>query len=216
VDLAKMAGMNPVATLVEILNDDGSMARLPQLIEKSKEWNIKIISISDLIEYRLRSERLIHVDEKSQIAIDGDPYEIIQYSQFNTSDKHIALVKGKIDASQPVPVRAQYCEGFSEILELMVYQEHAVLSKVLKYLKNQESGVILLIANEGKEKYPLSKITRTAPRTSRPEQDQREIGIGSQILKDLGIKKMKLLTNNPKKNVALEGYGLEITEYQGF
>jgi 3,4-dihydroxy 2-butanone 4-phosphate synthase/GTP cyclohydrolase II len=216
VDLAKMAGMNPVAALVEILNEDGSMARLPQLIEKSKEWNIKIISISDLIEYRLRSERLIQADERSQIRIAGDPYEIIQYSQFNTTDKHIALVKGTIDPSKAVPVRAQYCEGFSEIIEMLVLQEQAVLSKALKFLQSQEFGVILLISNEGKEKYPLNKITRTTPRPSRPEQDQREIGIGSQILKDLGINKMKLLTNNPKRNVALEAYGLEITQYLSF
>jgi 3,4-dihydroxy 2-butanone 4-phosphate synthase/GTP cyclohydrolase II len=216
VDLAKMAGMNPVAALVEILNEDGSMARLPQLINKSKEWNIKIISISDLIEYRLRSERLIQTDERSQISIAGEPYEIIQYSQFNTHDKHIALVKGKIDPSRAIPVRAQYCEGFSEIIEMMVFQEQSILSKALKFLQSQECGVILLISNEGKEKYPLNKITRTVPRTSRPEQDQREIGIGSQILKDLGINKMKLLTNNPKKNVALEAYGLEITEYVSF
>ncbi|MBK7232576.1 MAG: 3,4-dihydroxy-2-butanone-4-phosphate synthase [Saprospiraceae bacterium] len=214
VDLAKLAGMNPVAVLVEILNEDGSMARLPQLLEKSKELNLKIISISDLIEYRLRSERLIQMEGRSSMTINHHKFEIYQYKQINSSDKHIALVKGEIHPDKLIPIRAQYCEGFAEIIDLMIYQENAQLSKVLQYIQNQDCGIILLLSNEGKEKIPLHRIIPEIQKpNAHPEQDQREIGIGSQILKDLGVKKMQILTNNPRKNIAVEGYGLEVVEY---
>ncbi|MBK9272643.1 MAG: 3,4-dihydroxy-2-butanone-4-phosphate synthase [Saprospiraceae bacterium] len=217
VDLAKLAGLSPVSVLVEILNEDGSMARLPELIEKSKELDLKIISISDLIEYRLRSERLIQCEGRSKMEINGQTFEIIQYKQFNSNDKHIALVKGEINHEKIIPIRAQYCEGFTEIIDLMVFQEKAILSKALNYIQNQDCGVILMLSNEGKEKFPLRRIIPDTPKPSpHPEQDQREIGIGSQILKDLGVKKMRILSNNPRKNIAVEAYGLEVIDYVKF
>lgn len=216
VDLAKLSGLKPVSVLVEILNEDGSMARLPQLIEKSQSLGLKIISISDLIEYRLKSERLIVQEGISELKINNQLFTVIQYGQLNSKDKHVVLKKGEINSDESVPVRAQYCEGFAEIIDLMTHQENALLSKALQYIEKQECGVILLLSNESKDKFPLNKIVSGFTSPVRPDQDQREIGIGSQILKDLGLRKMKLLTNNPKRNIALEAYGLEVTEYQKF
>jgi len=216
IDLARMAGMHPVGALIEILNEDGSMARLPQLIEKAKIFDLKIISISDLIEYRLRSERLVKSEERWSQQIMGHNFEIIQYSQINSGEKHIALVKGKIDPEKTALVRAQYCDSLAEIIDLLIHKDQSLLSKAFKKIEESESGVLLLITNDSKEKDPMSKLFLEKPKVFRPEQDQREIGIGSQILRDLGIRNMKLLSNKPKKNIALEAYGLNLEGYVPF
>ncbi|MEO6691168.1 MAG: 3,4-dihydroxy-2-butanone-4-phosphate synthase [Saprospiraceae bacterium] len=212
-DLAILAGMNPGGALVEILNEDGSMARLPQLIEKSKKHGIKIISINDLVQFRLKSERLVQIEHQSVKKFGSQEFEIIQFGQFDSKDKHIALVKGKIDPNTSVLVRIQYCDSLAELLDLILNKENSMLSKAFEHLSKEQAGILVLISNQNKEKDPLSKILNDRPKLIRPDQDQREIGIGSQILRDLGARHIKLLTNKPRKNIGVEAYGLEIIEY---
>ncbi|MBX7175587.1 MAG: 3,4-dihydroxy-2-butanone-4-phosphate synthase [Saprospiraceae bacterium] len=212
IDLARMAGMNPGGALVEILNDDGSMARLPQLIEKSKRHGIKIISINDLVQYRLRSERLITIEHQSIQRFGERELEVIQFGQSDSSDKHIAVIHGNIQSDQVIPVRIQYCDSLAELLDVILNKESAMLTKALQSLQQEQSGILVLISNQNKPKDPLNRIIHDRPRIIRPDQDQREIGIGSQILRDLGVHKIKLLTNKPRKNIGVEAYGLEIVE----
>ncbi len=212
-DLARLAGMNPAGALVEILNEDGSMARLPQLIEKSKKHHIKIISINDLVQYRLRSEKLISLEYQNTHRFGHQEFEIVQFGQFDSPDKHIAIIKGKINPANPVLVRIQYCDSLAELLDVILNQNHSLLAKAIRNLSEVESGMIVLISNQHKEKEPLSKIQTERPKILRQEQDQREIGVGSQILRALGVKKIRLLTNKPRKNIGVEAYGLEIVEH---
>ncbi len=212
-DLARLAGMNPGGALVEILNEDGSMARLPQLIEKSQKLGIKLISINDLVQYRLRSERLIQIEHQSNQKFGDHEFEIIQFGQFDSKDKHIAIIKGNLNPLKPVLVRIQYCDSLAELLDVLLNQENSMLLKSFNQLTKEDSGVLILLSNQNKEKDPLSKIITDRPKLYRPDQDQREIGIGSQILCEIGVKQIKLITNKPRKNIGVEAYGLEIIEH---
>ena len=214
VDLARLAGLKPAGALVEILNDDGSMARLPDLLTKSKQWGMKIISIHDLVEYRLKKESLIQVSKSFTIQKNNTEFHVILYDQINSSDQHIAIVKGNISNSEFPVVRVQYCDTYSELLDVLLNDNNSLLVKCMQLLSSVEAGMLLLINN--KEKfidpfYRLQTVEQTKGIT-----DHREIGIGAQILKDLGIQKMKLITNSPKKAIGLEAYGIEIVDYVPF
>lgn len=212
-DLARLAGLKPGGALVEILNEDGSMARLPQLLEKSKKHGIKIVSINDLVQYRLKSERLITVEHQSIQKFFNTEFEIIQFGQLDSQDKHIAIVKGNIKSDDPIPVRIQYCDSMAELLDLILNNNNSTLHKAFQNILNEKCAVLVLLSNQNKEKDPLSRIIGDKPKLIRPDQDQREIGIGSQILKELGICKIRLMTNKPRKNIGVEAYGLEIVDH---
>ncbi len=217
VDLAKLAGMTPAGALVEILNTDGSMARLPDLIQKSIQLNIKIISINDLVEYRLRSERLVVVEKVLERIIQGQPMKLIQYRQTNSGDIHVALVKGQAGLNQDALVRVQHADVFSELMDVFIDFDNAGLSRSFKAIQNAEFGIILLLTSKDKVLEPFNKLDQSGNQeTHRTEQQQREIGIGAQILHDLGVRKMKIISNNPRKTVALQAYGLEIVSYVPF
>lgn len=214
IDLARMAGYHPSGALVEILNEDGTMARLPQLIQKAELWNMKIISIHDLVEYRLRKESLIQLNSKFEKIIDGHPYQVYLYDQINSGDQHIAIVKNKIGA-HPIPlVRVQYCDVYSEMLDLLLNNDQAILHRCLHTLNQTDNGVIVLIHNKEKAMNPLARIN--ALDQSKLNSDHREIGIGAQILKHIGLRQMNLLSNNPKRSIGLEAYGIEIINYVAF
>ncbi|NOT36557.1 MAG: 3,4-dihydroxy-2-butanone-4-phosphate synthase [Saprospiraceae bacterium] len=212
-DLARLAGLKPGGALIEILNEDGTMARLPELIEKSKKHGIKIISINDLVQYRLKSERLIRIEHQSLQKFGDNTFEIIQFGQIDSDDKHIAIVKGNIDSNEPIPVRIQYCDSMAELLDLILNKENSVLSKAFSSISKESCAVLVLLSNQKKEKDPLSRIITDKPKLIRTDQDQREIGIGSQILKELGVRKIRLITNMPRKNIGVEAYGLEIVDH---
>ena len=216
IDLARMAGLKPVGALVEILNEDGSMARMPQLLQKAKQFDLKIISISDLVAYRLQSERLVKLDQQWTHMMSFGPIEIIQYSQYNSNDKHIAFVKGNINSNNKTQVRVQYCDAMSELIDLFIHGSSSKLKRALDIISKAESGVLLLITNNQKESQALDNIIHSKIEIPKQEQDLREIGIGAQILKDLGIRTMSLITNNPRKNIALNGYGLDVEDYIAF
>ncbi len=217
VDLARLAGMNSAGALVEILNEDGTMSRLPQLIKKAEKFNLKMISINDLVEYRLRRERLVSIEKSVQRNINGTPFTLIQYKQANSGDIHVAFVKGEMKSSKVAMVRVQHADTFSEMMDLIVNTESAKLFKAIDILKEAECGVLLLLTQSQRDLNPFSRMEEANPTdTNRPEQQQREIGIGAQILHDLGVQKMKIISNNPRKTIALQGYGLEIVGYHPF
>ncbi|HEX5624873.1 MAG TPA: 3,4-dihydroxy-2-butanone-4-phosphate synthase [Saprospiraceae bacterium] len=214
VDLARLAGMTPAGALVEILNEDGTMARLPQLLEKAKKFKLKIISISDLVQFRLRSERLVGIEKTVVSQIQGTEFTLVQYRQLNTDDRHLAFVKGYQKPTQNALVRVQHADPMAELIDLMVNGLDGSLSKSLEILKNVPFGVLLVLTHQHQSFDPLSKLFAPShPELNKNEQQQREIGIGAQILHDLGVRQMQILSNNPRKTIALQAYGLEITGY---
>lgn len=219
IDLAKLAGMSPAGALIEILNDDGSMARLPQLFEKARQFGLKIISIHDLIEYRLQSERLIKAEKNVKITVEGLTYSLIQYRQTNTDDLHFAFVRGDLHPTKMCHVRVQHADPIVEFFDLFINDEKSLVKRAFRTLKEFPSVVLLLITNQNRSCDPLLRL-HEHPHVSTEgmlvEQQQREIGIGAQILKDLQVGKMTVLSNNPKKTISLDAFGLEIVQYISF
>ncbi|MBK8955719.1 MAG: 3,4-dihydroxy-2-butanone-4-phosphate synthase [Saprospiraceae bacterium] len=218
VDLAKLSGMAPAGALIEILNDDGSMARLPQLFEKSKQFGLKIISIHDLIEYRLRSERLIKAEKSINCKVDGETYRLIQYRQINTNDLHFAFVKGNIQSENTCYVRVQHSDALVEWFDLFVQGDQSLIKRAFTALNAFPEAILLMITNQNRSDDPLKRLTGESevPYGALVEQHQREIGIGAQILKDLNVGKMIVLSNHPRKTISLEAFGLEILSYLNY
>lgn len=218
IDLAKLSGMSPAGALIEILNDDGSMARLPQLYDKAQTLGIKMISIHDLIEYRLRSERLIKVERTLDCRLGNQSYKLVQYQQTNTADVHMAFFKGNIDPKKECMVRVQYTDAFVELLDLLLHSGQSQIHKAIQAMETYDQAVLLLITNRSRINEPNFRFSGLvySQEAQLTEHEQREIGIGSQILKDLNVGKMAILTNHPRKAVSLDAFGLEITRFQAF
>ena len=206
IDLCRMAGLYPAGALMEIMNEDGTMARLPQLMELAKEWNLKIISIKDMIAYRLKKESLIEVGEEVDMPTDYGHFRLIPFRQKSTGLEHLALIKGEWKDDEPILVRVHSSCMTGDILgskrcdcgEQLQQQEGrgiGLMNKIAAY-KLQEEGYDTVDANVHLGFKP----------------DERDYGCGAQMLRHLGVHKMRLLTNNPVKRVGLEAYGLEIIE----
>jgi 3,4-dihydroxy 2-butanone 4-phosphate synthase/GTP cyclohydrolase II len=223
VDLARLAGFEEAGVLVEIMNEDGTMARLPDLLKMSKKLKLKIISIKDLVAYRMKHERLIKKEEVVEMPTKYGDFKLIAYSQYNSGDTHMALVKGKWKKDEPVLVRVHSSCATGDILGSMRCDCGDQLHAAMQTIEKEGKGVVLYIQQEGRGIGLINKLhayrlqekgqdTVQANLALGFNMDNRDYGVGAQILNDLGIQKMRLMTNNPKKRVGLVGYGLEIVE----
>ncbi len=223
VDLTRLAGLTPGGALVEIMNDDGTMARLPQLVKIAEKFNLKIISIKDLIEYRLKFESLIERGVKVKLPTKYGNFYIIPYKQLSNGLEHAALVKGTWEPDEPILVRVHSSCVTGDIFGSLRCDCGDQLHKAMEMIEKEGKGVIVYMNQEGRGIGLMNKIkayqlqdegldTVEANVHLGFKPDERDYGIGAQILRDLGVKKMRLMTNNPVKRVGLEAYGLEIVE----
>jgi len=224
VDLARLAGFESAGILVEILNDDGTMARLPQLVEVAKRFDLKLISIEDLVAYRMQHDSLIEKKEDFDIETRFGNYRIRAYKQTTNNQVHIALTKGNWSTEEPVLVRVNSTLVNNDILGTLTNNADKKLDDMFKALNKEESGAIVFINQEMANLNILTRLEELkdlqkkgeikAPRLAL---DNKDFGIGAQILHDLGIHKIKLLSNSKQtKRVGMIGYGLEITEYVNY
>jgi 3,4-dihydroxy 2-butanone 4-phosphate synthase / GTP cyclohydrolase II len=224
VDLAALAGLYPAGVICEIMNEDGTMARLPDLEKFAAAHNFKIIAIKDLIAYRRRNEKLVRRRVVTRIPIDGRPWEVHAYEDVLTQDVHLALVLGEIDPDQPVLLRAHSCCLTGDVFGSQRCDCGPQLDAAMEMIAQEGRGVVLYIGNhEGRGIGLINKLraynlqdqgldTVEANEALDQPADSRDYGIGNQILYDLGVRKMRVLTNNPRKLIGIEGYGLEVVE----
>ncbi len=212
VDISKLAGLNPSGVICEIMNDDGSMARLPDLIKFSQEHQMKIATIADLIEYRRQNEKLIEIvcKEKFISQIAGE-FEAIIYRSKIDNIEHIALIKGDINSNNPTLVRMHHLNILSDCLDDAQNSRSGILTKSLQKISQNGSGVVVLIRQPNEAISHL--LNKESLFTKNREIELRNYGTGAQILSDLGIKNMTLLTNSKKSVIGLEGYGIKICGY---
>lgn len=223
VDLARLAGFGEAGVLVEIMNEDGTMARLPELRDIAKKFDLKLVSIKDLIEYRLTKETLIREEEKVQMPTKYGYFELVAFKQLNTGDIHLAIKKGSWEKDEPVMVRVHSSCITGDILGSLRCDCGEQLHHAMEMIQAEGKGLVLYMNQEGRGIGLLNKLkayklqeqgldTVEANLELGFDMDERDYGVGAQILRHLGISKMKLMSNNPRKRAGLLGYGLEVVE----
>ncbi|MBW8326981.1 MAG: bifunctional 3,4-dihydroxy-2-butanone-4-phosphate synthase/GTP cyclohydrolase II [Prolixibacteraceae bacterium] len=223
VDLARLAGLTPAGVLIEIMNEDGTMARLPELVVLAERFNLKIISIKDLITYRLQSESLIERGEVVNLPTRFGNFKIIPFRQISNGVEHIALIKGEWKHDEPILVRVHSSCMTGDIFGSMRCECGDQLEYAMKQIENEGKGVIVYMMQEGRGIGLMNKIaayklqdqgfdTVEANIHLGFDADERDYGVGAQILRSLGVTKMRLMTNNPVKRVGLEAYDLNVVE----
>ncbi|MBL7812621.1 MAG: bifunctional 3,4-dihydroxy-2-butanone-4-phosphate synthase/GTP cyclohydrolase II [Bacteroidetes bacterium] len=223
IDLARLAGFEPAGCIVEILNEDGSMARLPDLMEVAAKFQLKIISIEDLIRYRLQHESLIRREISVEMPTKWGDFDLIAYRQTNNGQEHLALIKGNWDKDEPVLVRVHSSCMTGDIFGSCRCDCGEQLQKAMEKINEEGKGVIVYMNQEGRgigllNKLKAYKLQEQGLDTVEANlqlgfgMDERDYGVGAQILRDLGVQKMRLMSNNPRKRTGLIGYGLEIVE----
>ncbi|MDZ4748711.1 MAG: 3,4-dihydroxy-2-butanone-4-phosphate synthase [Saprospiraceae bacterium] len=212
IDLARMAGFYPAGVLVEILNQDGTMARLPQLIEIAKKHDLKIISIQDLIAFRMDRERIVERMPSYQISSRFGEWEVVPFRQMITDDIHLALVKGHPGKQTSTLVRVHSMSRTGDLLGLIFGHTGSEIEKALSLIAEEGNGVFLLMRHSQLSDNVLDVLKSFASHEGVSTLEQRDIGVGAQILRELGITKMKLMSNNTISRVGLIGFGLEIVE----
>lgn len=223
IDLSVLAGFEPAGVICEIMNENGDMARLPDLLEIAKEHDLKIISIKDLIAYRLDAETLVKKEVSVNLPTEWGDFEMIAYTQVNTGENHLALVKGTWEPDEPVLVRVHSSCVTGDIFGSCRCDCGPQLHKAMEMIQKEGKGIIVYMNQEGRGIGLVNKLkaynlqengfdTVEANLQLGFKMDQRDYGIGAQILRSLNVSKMKLMSNNPKKRAGLIGYGLEIVE----
>ena len=223
VDLCRLAGLYPAGALMEIMNEDGTMARMPELQVMAKEWNMKIISIKDLIAYRLKKESIIEVGNEVDMPTEYGHFRLIPFKQQSTGLEHFALIKGEWKEDEPILVRVHSSCATGDILGSMRCDCGEQLHKSMQMIEKEGKGVLVYMQQEGRGIGLMNKIaayklqeegldTVDANLHLGFKSDERDYGCGAQMLRHIGVRKMKLMSNNPVKRVGLEAYGLEIVE----
>jgi 3,4-dihydroxy 2-butanone 4-phosphate synthase/GTP cyclohydrolase II len=223
IDFARLAGFKPAGVLVEIMNEDGTMARLPDLVKVAKRFNLKLVSIKDLIEYRIKKESLISRQVEVDMPTAHGNFKLVAFEQTNSQELHLALVKGAWHKDEPVLVRVHSSCVTGDIFGSCRCDCGSQLHHAMEMVDREGKGVVLYMKQEGRGIGLLNKLrayklqeegwdTVEANLQLGFDMDERDYGVGAQILRDLGVTKIKLITNNPKKRVGLMGYGLEIVE----
>lgn len=223
IDMAVLAGFEPAGVICEIMTENGDMARLPELLQMAKEFDLKIISIKDLIAYRLNTESLVKKEVAVKLPTEWGEFEMIAYTQVNTGENHIALVKGTWEPDEPILVRVHSSCVTGDIFGSCRCDCGPQLHKAMEMIDKEGRGVIVYMNQEGRGIGLINKLkaynlqengfdTVEANIKLGFKMDQRDYGIGAQILRSLGVSKMRLMSNNPKKRAGLIGYGLEVVE----
>jgi len=223
IDLARLAGFEPAGVLVEVMNEDGSMARLPQLLEIAKKFNLKVVSIKDLIEYRLKIDSLIEEVVRVDMPTKFGHFKLVAFNEKNTNNEHLALIKGEWKKDEPVLVRVHSSCFTGDILGSFRCDCGEQLHEAMRLVEKEGQGVILYMNQEGRgiglvNKLKAYKLQEEGMDTVEANlhlgfpMDKRDYGVGAQILRYLGISKLRLISNNPRKRAGLLGYGLEIVE----
>ena len=224
IDLARLAGLQPAGALIEIMNEDGTMARLPQLLEVAEKYGLKIISIADLIAYRLRNESIVERGETAEMPTEYGMFKITVFRQKSNGLEHMVLTKGEWTEDEPVLLRVHSSCATGDILGSCRCDCGDQLHKAMEMIDKEGKGVLIYMQQEGRGIGLMNKIaayklqqeegydTVDANTHLGFKPDERDYGCGAQMLRHLGVHKMRLMTNNPKKRVGLEAYGLEIVE----
>lgn len=223
VDLCKLSGLYPAGALMEIMNEDGTMARMPQLVERAKEWGMKIITIKDLIAYRLKKETTIEVGVEVDLPTIYGHFRLIPFRQTSNGQEHMAIIKGHWDEGESVLVRVHSSCATGDILGSLRCDCGEQLHRSMEMIEKEGKGAVIYMQQEGRGIGLMNKMlayklqeqgydTVDANVHLGFKPDERDYGCGAQMLRHLGIHKMKLMTNNPTKRVGLEAYGLEIVE----
>ena len=223
VDMARLAGLYPVGVLIEIMNDDGTMARLPELVEIAKKFNLKIVTIKDLIAYRLKKESLIIKGAEVNLPTSHGNFRFIPFKQKSNGLEHMALIKGEWTEDEPVLVRVHSSCITGDIFGSLRCECGDQLHYAMEAIEKEGKGVVVYMNQEGRGIGLMNKIqayklqeegfdTVEANEELGFDADERDYGVGAQILRELGVTKMRLMTNNPVKRIGLEGYGLEVSE----
>lgn len=224
VDLCRLAGLRPVGALIEVINEDGTMARLPQLYRFAQEHDLKIITIADLIKYRMESESLVEEGTEAMLPTKYGDFRIIPFRQLSNGLEHVALVKGDVADGKPVLVRVHSSCITGDIFGSLRCECGEQLHKAMEMIQKEGRGAVIYLNQEGRgiglmDKIRAYKLQEEGMDTVEANirlghrADERDYGVGAQILKKLGIKRMRLLTNNPVKRIGLESYGLEVVEH---
>lgn len=218
VDLARLAGYESAGVLVEIMNDDGTMARLPQLFEIAERFDLKIVSIKDLIAYRLQTETLVEQVRDMPFPTRYGEFTLVAFVQKIEQKHHMALVKGHWTEEDVVPVRVHSCNVLGDLFGSVQNDTESILHRSMEYIEKEGKGVIIYMNHLQKDRdlidemHDLERISEGQGVRASASMDSRDYGIGAQMLRELGISRMKLLTNNPIKRTGILGYGLEIVE----
>ncbi|WP_297336383.1 bifunctional 3,4-dihydroxy-2-butanone-4-phosphate synthase/GTP cyclohydrolase II [Algoriphagus sp.] len=223
IDFSRLAGLSPAGVLVEIMNEDGTMARLPDLIEVAKKFKLKLVSIKDLIAYRLKNESLIKREIGVELPTSWGDFDLIAFRQTNTDELHLALIKGTWEKDEPILVRVHSSCMTGDIFGSCRCDCGPQLHAAMEMVEKEGKGLVLYMNQEGRgigliNKLKAYKLQEEGMDTVQANlalglpMDSRDYGVGAQILRDLGVGKIRLISNNPQKRVGLIGYGLEIVD----